>query len=205
MSFAPLLRHAEADGSALRSGPAPAAAGTVSALELTLRPLDPVLANPEVTEVCINRPLEAFVETSAGWRREALPFANFDWCRRLAKLVANSTHQRIDETSPLLSASLPGGERIQIVLPPATTQGCVALTIRRPSDEVWSIAELSRRGIFRITRRADDSPDATEQQLLRLLAAHGVRGVHARWPSSAGRTSSSREPQDPAKQPGPRR
>jgi type IV secretion system protein VirB11 len=142
----------------------------VSALRLTLRALEPLLADPEVTEVCINRPQEAFVETGSGWRRESLPFASFDWCRRLAKLVANSTRQRVDEASPLLSASLPGGERIQIVLPPATTQGCVAITIRRPSDEVWSISELCQRGIFRMTRRATDSPDETETELLRLLA-----------------------------------
>ena len=41
-----------------------------------------------MTEVCINRPVEAFVETRGGWRRQSLPFADFDWCRRLAKLVA---------------------------------------------------------------------------------------------------------------------
>ena len=80
-----------------------------------------ISTDPEVTELCINRPGEAFVETAQGWRREALPFADFEWCRALAKLVANSTRQRIDEESPLLSASLPSGERIQIVLPPATT------------------------------------------------------------------------------------
>jgi len=141
----------------------------VSALRLTLRSLEPLLSNPEVTEVCINRPQEAFIETGSGWHRESLPFATFDWCRRLAKLVANSTRQRIDESSPLLSASLPGGERIQIVLPPATTQGCAAITIRRPSEEVWSITDLCKRGIFRMTRRASDSLDATETELLRLL------------------------------------
>jgi type IV secretion system protein VirB11 len=146
------------------------AESNVSALCLTLRALEPILADPQVTEICINRPQEAFVETSSGWRRESLPFANFDWCRRLAKLVANWTRQRIDESSPLLSASLPGGERIQIVLPPATTAGCVAITIRRPSDEVWSVAELCRRGIFRMTRRAGDAPDETQIELLRLLA-----------------------------------
>ena len=142
-----------------------------SALELTLRALRPWLANPEVTELCINRPGEAFLELRSGWRREALPFADFDWCRRLAKLVANSTRQRIDEESPLLSAALPSGERIQIVLPPATTPGCVAITIRRPADEVWSIEELARRGIFRATRRASEALDETEVQLKRLLAA----------------------------------
>jgi type IV secretion system protein VirB11 len=142
-----------------------------SALELTLRALRPLLADPDVTEVCINRPVEAFVETRGGWRRQSLPFADFDWCRRLAKLVANSTRQRIDEASPLLSASLPSGERIQIVLPPATSLGCVAITIRRPSDTVWSIDELASRGIFRTTRHSGEALDEIEAELLRLLAA----------------------------------
>jgi type IV secretion system protein VirB11 len=136
-----------------------------------LRALRPLLANPEVTELCINRPGEAFVELRTGWKREALPFADFDWCLRLAKLVANSTRQRIDAESPLLSASLPSGERIQIVLPPATSQDCVAITIRRPSDQVWSIDELTQSGLFRATRRAADALDETEVELLRLLEA----------------------------------
>jgi type IV secretion system protein VirB11 len=143
-----------------------------SALELTLQALRPLLADPRTTEVCINRPGEAFIETHSGWRCESLRFADFDWCRRLAKLVANSTRQRIDETAPLLSASLPGGERVQIVLPPATTADTVAITIRRPSHEIWSIEDLARRGIFRATRRAGDALDEIETELLRLLGAH---------------------------------
>ncbi len=143
-----------------------------SSLELTVRALRPLLCDPNVTELCINTPGEAFIETRQGWERHALPFADFDWCRRLAKLVANSTRQRIDEESPLLSASLPTGERIQIVLPPATTAGAVAITIRRPSEEVWSIEDLARRGIFRAARRASDALDETEETLLKLLATH---------------------------------
>jgi len=141
-----------------------------SALTLTLRALRPLLEDPAITELCINRPGEAFVETRSGWRREALPFADFEWCRRLAKLVANSTRQRIEEESPLLSASLPTGERVQIVLPPATSAGCVAITIRRPSDEVWSIEDLTKSGIFRRARRATEALDDTESELLRLLS-----------------------------------
>ena len=119
-----------------------------SALAQTMRALRPLLANPEVTELCINRPREAFVELRSGWQRHALPFADFEWCSRLAKLVANSTQQRVDSTAPLLSASLPTGERVQVVLPPATSPECVAIAIRRPADAVWSIDELERRGIF---------------------------------------------------------
>jgi len=140
-----------------------------SALELTVRALRPILSNPEVTELCINRPFEAFIETRRGWEQRTLLFADFEWCRRLAKLIANATRQRIDETNPLLSASLPTGERAQIVLPPATRAGTVAITLRRPSDQVWSISELTERGIFRSTRRAAAALDDTELQLLSLL------------------------------------
>jgi type IV secretion system protein VirB11 len=142
-----------------------------SALDLTLQVLRPVLADSAVTEVCINRPLEAFIETRGGWHRESLPCADFDWCRRLAKLVAHSSRQRVDESCPLLSASLPSGERMQIVLPPATSRGCVSITIRRPSETVWSIEELAARGIFRNARAAGQAVDEIDAELLRLLAA----------------------------------
>src|ERR1700676_3569348 len=151
--------------------PTASAGEDLSALCLNLRALRPLLANTEVMELCINRPMEAFLETREGWQREPLPFADFEWCSRLAKLVANSTQQRIDATSPLLSASLPSGERIQIVMPPATTAGCVAIAIRRPADTVWSIEDLAMRGIFRRVRRANGVLDDTEQALLRLLSA----------------------------------
>lgn len=176
------------------------AASETSALELTLRALRPLLDNPEVTELCINQPREAFVETRSGWRREAIPFADFDWCKRLAKLVANSTRQRIDEESPLLSASLPSGERIQIVLPPATTANCVAITIRRPSDRVWSVEELTRSGLFRTTRRATSDLDDTEKQLLALLegesyvefmrlAVRSRKNILVSGPTGSGKTT----------------
>jgi len=144
---------------------------SVSTLDLTLQALRPWLADTNVTELCINRPGEMFVETRGGWDRKVIAFADFDWCVRLAKLVAHFTRQRIDEQSPLLSAALPDGQRIQIVIPPATTAGTVSITIRRPSSERWSVADLEQRGIFRATRRAVASIDEVESRLLRLLEA----------------------------------
>lgn len=181
--------------------PSPSASHlTDSALNLTLRALRPLLGDPQVMELCINKPGEAFVETGRGWRCEPLPFADFDWCGRLAKLVANSTQQRIDTTSPLLSASLPTGERIQIVMPPATTAGCVAISIRRPADTVWSIDELAMRGIFRRTRRSDGALADTEEELLRLLrvgdyptfmrlAVTSKRNILVSGPTGSGKTT----------------
>src|ERR1700723_442824 len=171
-----------------------------SALNLTMRALRPLLSHRDVMELCINQPNEAFLETSAGWRQERLAFADFDWCTRLAKLIANSTQQRVDATSPLLSASLPTGERVQIVMPPATTAGCVAIAIRRPADQVWSIEELGRRGIFRGTRQCGQKLDGAEEELLgRLassdyeafmrLAVHSRKNILVSGPTGSGKTT----------------
>lgn len=155
MSFAPPIDSA-------------AATAERSALALTLAPLRPFLDDPAITEVCINRPGELFLETARGWRREALPAADFSWCLRLSKLIAHATRQRVDEESPLLSASLPGGARVQLVAPPATTARTVAIAIRRPASAVWSVAELAERGLFRQARAAGEAT-ATHGELARLL------------------------------------
>lgn len=200
------VRSADSPGNVVQDLPAaesfvrPPAVAESSALDLTLRALRPILIDRDVTEICINRPGEAYVETRAGWRCEALPFATFEWCQSLARLVANSTRQRIDTESPLLSAALPGGERIQIVLPPATTPGTVAITIRRPADEVWTLAELDQRGVFQSARRAGETPDDTEAELLRLLEARDYqaflrlaverrRNILVSGPTGSGKTT----------------
>jgi type IV secretion system protein VirB11 len=176
------------------------AAQYASALELVTGPLRPLLARPDVMEICINRPSEVFLETHTGWHREPAVYADIDWCRRFAKLVANFSRQRIDETSPLLSASLPSGERVQIAMPPATTQGCVAIDIRRPSREVWSVGELTRRGIFLKTRAARRGPEEVEIELHRLLteqryeafmrlAVKSRRNILVSGPTGSGKTT----------------
>jgi type IV secretion system protein VirB11 len=140
-----------------------------SALALTLLELDPILASDGVTELCINRPGEAFVESAGGWRRLPLAFASFEWCLRLCKLVANATQQRIDEQSPLLSASLPGGERIQLVMPPATPARSVSITIRKPAPRTWSLDELSQKGIFARAQHSVESENLLHRELVTLL------------------------------------
>ena len=119
-----------------------------SALTQFLVGLRPLLDDPELTELCINRPYEAFVERASGWTRVPLPFASYDWCSQIARLIAAATQQRVCPETPLLSASLPSGERVQIVLPPATPPGQVAITIRKPSDRVMGLDELSATGMF---------------------------------------------------------
>jgi type IV secretion system protein VirB11 len=164
----------------IERAPATTTASAPTALSLFLGPLGRLLDDPELTEICINEPGMAFVERQAGWAREELPFASFDWCMSIAKLVANFTHQRISATEPLLSATLPGGERIQIVLPPATLDRTVSITIRRPSNTLWTLEDLSELHVFEPTRVApttrEQQPDtaslSSEDQELAGLLAH---------------------------------
>jgi type IV secretion system protein VirB11 len=180
---------------------APELPGT-SALELTLSFLRPYLRD-EVTELCINCPGGLFLETRTGWRYEAVERLDFDWCYRFAKLVANFTQQRVDAGSPLLSASLPSGERVQLVLPPATTSGCVAISIRRPAARELSLAHLAAHGIFRRTRRAVSDLEAVEVELLDLLArqrfedfmrsaVRARRNILVSGPTGSGKTTWTR-------------
>ena len=178
----------------------PDGAPSASALQLTLRVLAPLLARPGLTELCINRPGEVFLETGEGWSREPLPAADFEWCRRFAKLVAHHTQQRIDESHPLLCGALPGGERVQIAMPPVTLTGFVAVNIRRPAHTLWSIDALSAQGALRETRVARRPGDAAEHDLRALLeshryeaflrlAVHSRRNIIVSGPTGSGKTT----------------
>ena len=146
----------------------PVSAEELTSLQVKLRALRPILDNPRVTEVCINRPREVFIQTYDGWERQDLPFADFEWCRDLAKLVGSATKQRIDEVMPLMSATLPTTERVQFVLPPATLAKHVSITIRRPSSQVRTLDELSAKGLFAQCVDATDALDDAEKELVDL-------------------------------------
>jgi type IV secretion system protein VirB11 len=114
------------------SGPngAPQVLGGVY-LSAFLEPLSGWLNRPDVTDILVNRPGEVWVESvTGGIVRYDAPDVTQVNLTRLAAQIARISKQGISREHPLLSASLPTGERIQIVLPPAT-RGEVALAIRK--------------------------------------------------------------------------
>jgi type IV secretion system protein VirB11 len=101
-------------------------------LRAYLRPFAPLLEQPDVTEVMVNRPGEVWIERAgqpAMVRIEA-PDVDDILLGRLAAQIARTTHQGVNRESPLLAAVLAGGERVQMIGPPATRAGW-ALSIRR--------------------------------------------------------------------------
>jgi type IV secretion system protein VirB11 len=97
-----------------------------------LAPFREWLACDDVTEILVNRPREVWVERlgCAQMERHDAPQVDGQLLERLAHQIARINHQGVSRESPLLAAILPGGARVQMVLPPAT-RGDVALAIRK--------------------------------------------------------------------------
>lgn len=136
-----------------------------------LSPFAPFLGDRSLYEVIVNRPGQVLTEGAGGWRTYDLPELSFEKLMRLARAVASFSHQSIDETRPILSATLPGYERIQIVIPPATTRNTVSITIRKPSSVTFTLNDLEEREFFSKTRAANDGASTPDQGLLALYRA----------------------------------
>ncbi|MEP7453359.1 P-type DNA transfer ATPase VirB11 [Phyllobacterium sp. SB3] len=133
-----------------------------------LAPFSPYLRDDSLFEVIVNRPGQILTEGTAGWQNHDLPELAFGKLMRLARAVASYSNQSINETWPILSATLPGDERIQIVIPPATTKGTVSVTIRKPSSISLSLDDLDQSGLFEGTAKAQRDVNASDRKLLEL-------------------------------------
>lgn len=112
--------------------------------------ISPFLKDPDVTEICINKPGEVFLETSQGWKKVEVESLNFDRARQFCTAVVNesNTGQRITESEPMVSLTFPTGQRAQFVIPPACDAGKVSITVRLPSKHTKSLSQYSSDGFF---------------------------------------------------------
>jgi type IV secretion system protein VirB11 len=101
-------------------------------LKSYLEPLRPWLDADDVTEILVNRPGEIWVERAgvAEMERHEVPELELELLARLSHQIARSSFQGINRETPLLSATLPGGVRVQIIAPPATRTG-FAVALRK--------------------------------------------------------------------------
>lgn len=113
-----------------------------------MRPIAEYMDIDGATEVCINRPGEIFVEVGPEWRKYEAPNLTLDQCLSLSQAIATYTDQEIGAHKPILSAMLPDGERVQIVVPPAVEQDTVSLSIRKPSEGIRTLDQYEADGAF---------------------------------------------------------
>lgn len=145
-----------------------AGAVDASVLDRYLTHLRPFLNDETLTEIVVNRPGEVFVEGPSGWTRHEVPALSFGVLNFLSVAAAAYTRQDIGPEHPIISTTLPGGERCQIVTPPAVPSGTVSLTIRKAAKLAMTLDDFERRDLFQDVRRSTEELTAEEEELVRL-------------------------------------
>ncbi|MBT2487838.1 TadA family conjugal transfer-associated ATPase [Streptomyces sp. ISL-96] len=107
--------------------------------------LEPLLADPSVTDVLVSAPDRVWVDRGGGLELTGVSFADATAVRRLAQRLAAVAGRRLDDARPWVDARLPDGTRMHAVLPPvAVGSTCLSLRVVRP--KAFSLAELVEAG-----------------------------------------------------------
>ncbi|WP_159945667.1 MULTISPECIES: CpaF family protein [unclassified Nocardiopsis] len=111
---------------------------------LGLGVLEPLLADETVTEIMVNGPDNVFVERGGRMQRVDAAFNGEEQLYQTIDRIVSLVNRRVDESSPMVDARLPTGERVNVIIPPLSLSGPV-LTIRR-FPKPYPIDELVRMG-----------------------------------------------------------
>ena len=110
-------------------------------------PLEPLLADPQVTDVLVNAGAGVWVDRGDGLTRADCDVGDEQAVRRLAVRLAGIAGRRLDDTSPYVDGLLPGGVRLHAVLPPIAVEGS-HISLRVPRRVAPSLDDLARWGTF---------------------------------------------------------
>lgn len=108
---------------------------------LGLGPLEPLLADPTITEILVNRYDTVFVERKGRLEQAPIQFNNDEHLLRIIDKIVSRVGRRIDESSPMADARLPDGSRVNAIIPPISLDG-PTLSIRRFSVVPLRIEDL---------------------------------------------------------------
>lgn len=107
--------------------------------------LEPLLADPAVTDVLVCAPDRVWVDRGCGLELTGVTFPDAAAVRRLAQRLAAVAGRRLDDARPWVDARLPDGTRMHAVLPPVSVGStCLSLRVVRP--RAFSLAELVAAG-----------------------------------------------------------
>jgi pilus assembly protein CpaF len=95
-----------------------------------LGPLEPLLADPTVSDILVNGPNNVFVERRGKLQKTDVAFADNDHLMKIIDKIVSRVGRRVDESSPMVDARLPDGSRVNAIIPPLALDGPL-LSIRR--------------------------------------------------------------------------
>ena len=95
-----------------------------------LGPLEPLLQDPGISDILVNRNDQVYIERSGVLQKTAIKFRDERHLLQIIDRIVSRVGRRVDESSPMVDARLPDGSRVNAVIPPLALDGS-ALSIRR--------------------------------------------------------------------------
>src|ERR1700739_1887949 len=95
-----------------------------------LGPLEPLLKDPTVSDILVNRYNKVYVERAGKLEPTGLSFKDDAHLMQIIDRIVSRVGRRVDESSPMVDARLPDGSRVNAIIPPLAIDG-PCLSIRR--------------------------------------------------------------------------
>jgi len=108
-------------------------------------PIQPLLDDPDITEVMVNGPHQVYVERAGKLMRAPVQFVDDDHVMLVIERIVAPLGRRIDESSPMVDARLPDGSRVNAIIPPLALNG-PCITIRKFFRRRLSMEDYIRFG-----------------------------------------------------------
>lgn len=110
-----------------------------------LGPLEPLLADPEITEIMVNGPKLVYVEKKGKITESTVKFKDDNHVMHIINRIVSPIGRRVDEASPMVDARLKDGSRVNAVIPPISLIG-PTITIRKFSKDPITAKNLLQFG-----------------------------------------------------------
>lgn len=107
-------------------------------------PLEPLLADPEVTDIMVNGPDQTYVERKGKLTLTDVHFRDEQHLMSVATRIVTGVGRRVDESSPLCDARLPDGSRVNIIIPPLSLKG-TSISIRKFSEKKITLDVMAKQ------------------------------------------------------------
>lgn len=134
-------------------------------------PIDPLLNDPEITEVMINGPYDIYYEKSGKLYLSDIHFVDEVHLRRIIDKIVGQIGRRVDEATPMVDARLPDGSRVNAIISPLAIGGPF-LTIRKFAVDPYHEADLIEFGT--LTQRVADFARACVRGRLNIIISGGT-------------------------------
>ncbi|MGE4351679.1 MAG: CpaF family protein, partial [Bdellovibrionales bacterium] len=112
---------------------------------LGLGPLEPLLADENISEVMVNGPKQVYCESKGKLTLTDVKFRDNSHVLSIATRIVTAIGRRIDESSPLCDARLADGSRVNIIIPPLAIDG-PSITIRKFSKKKITLDSMVQFG-----------------------------------------------------------